>query len=57
MIEAVCYTNLDEAELFLNGRSLGDKPVMRHGYAAWRVPSEPGRIEARARRGRQELHY
>jgi len=33
--------------LFLNGRSLGKKPVERYGHAAWSVPYEPGALSAK----------
>jgi beta-galactosidase len=46
-IDVWAYTNCDEAELFLNGRSLG----VRHKeegvfHFAWRVPWEPGELKA-----------
>ena len=44
---AACYTNLPEAELFLNGRSLGRKTLL-HGRAAWTFQGEPGELTVRA---------
>ncbi|MDE2495109.1 MAG: DUF4982 domain-containing protein [Alphaproteobacteria bacterium] len=41
------YSNLDEVELFLNGRSLGRQSVPHLGHIAWKVAYEPGAIEAR----------
>ncbi len=41
------YTNLDEVELFLNGRSLGRQTVPHLGHLEWKVKYEPGAIEAR----------
>ena len=46
-----CYTNAEEAELFLNGRSQG---VRRRGdtkdlHLSWSVAYEPGTLEVRAR--------
>lgn len=49
-IPVICYSNHDEVELFLNGRSLGRKSVPRHGYAEWKVPYTPGVLEARGSR-------
>ncbi len=46
-----CHTNCDAVELFLNGRSLGVRPVERWGHAQWHVPFAPGVLEARGRRG------
>jgi beta-galactosidase len=45
------YSNLDEVELLLNGRSLGTKRVPHLGHVAWQVPYQPGVIEAVGRRG------
>lgn len=47
------YTNLDEVELLLNGKSLGIKPVPRFGHVQWPVAYAPGVIEARGRRNGQ----
>ena len=41
------YSNLDEVELFLNGKSLGTQKVPRLGHLEWKVRYEPGVIEAR----------
>lgn len=43
LIDVVAYTNLAEAELFLNGKSLGKKRVEDY-TAAWQVPYETGEI-------------
>ncbi|MBQ6990130.1 MAG: DUF4982 domain-containing protein, partial [Clostridia bacterium] len=40
------YTNCDEAELFLNGKSLGRKAVTPYTHLQWQVPAERGRLEA-----------
>lgn len=44
------YTNLDEVELLLNGKSLGSKQVPHLGHVQWKVPYTAGVIEARGRR-------
>jgi beta-galactosidase len=41
------YSNLDEVELFVNGKSLGSQKVPRLGHVEWKVRYEPGVIEAR----------
>jgi beta-galactosidase len=47
-ISVLCYTNMDSAELFLNGKSLGAKERDRAlEYISWSVPFERGRLEAR----------
>ncbi|MFT3829308.1 MAG: beta-galactosidase GalA [Opitutaceae bacterium] len=45
------YTNHEEVELLLNGRSLGRKAVPPYDRVEWAVPYEPGVLEARGFRG------
>lgn len=49
------YTNLDEVELLLNGKSLGSKKVPRLGHVEWKVAYAPGVIEARGSRNGQTV--
>jgi beta-galactosidase len=44
------HSNLDEVELFVNGKSLGSKPVPHLGHLAWKVKYEAGVIEARGKK-------
>jgi len=39
-------TNADDAELFLNGKSLGKQTMPRNGHLNWVVPYAPGVLEA-----------
>jgi len=41
-----CYTNCQEVELFLNGRSLGKRAMGPEMYLSWDVPYEPGELRA-----------
>jgi beta-galactosidase len=41
------HSNLDEVELFLNGKSQGKQKVPRLSHVEWKVRYEPGAIEAR----------
>jgi len=41
------YSNLDEVELFVNGKSQGSQKVPRLGHVEWKAKYEPGVIEAR----------
>lgn len=44
------YTNCEEVELFLNGRSLGREKVPALGHAEWKVTYRPGTLVARGYR-------
>lgn len=50
MIDVPVITNCQEAELFLNGRSLGRRKIVRHDYErcipVWKIPFVPGEIRA-----------
>ncbi len=41
------YTNAEEAELFLNGKSLGRRQVEKYGHAEWQVPYCAGQLEVK----------
>ncbi len=47
------YTNCDSVELFLNGRSLGEKQITDRRLPAlvWAVPNEPGAVEVVGKKG------
>lgn len=47
-ITVSCYTNCGEAELFLNGKSLGTQKLSEDdcGRAAWKIPFEEGELRA-----------
>lgn len=45
-IEVPVYTNCDELELFVNGKSLGRKVIEKYGHGEWSVPYEPGELKA-----------
>jgi beta-galactosidase len=45
------HSNLDEVELFLNGKSQGSQKVQPLTHLEWRVKYEPGVIEARGSKG------
>jgi beta-galactosidase len=47
------HSNLDEVELFHNGKSLGTQTMKRLSHLEWKVPYEPGAIEARGKRNGQ----
>lgn len=45
IINVWAYTNCEEAELFLNGVSLGKKQVERYSHIEWNVPYTPGELK------------
>ncbi len=53
-----CFSNCDEVELFLNGRSLGKKSMPEFRHLQWdKVTYHPGRLEARGYiNGREVAH-
>ncbi|MGA9658116.1 MAG: beta-galactosidase GalA [Asticcacaulis sp.] len=47
------YANLDEVELFHNGKSLGSQKMPALGHLEWKVRYMPGYIEARGKKNGQ----
>lgn len=54
-IEVWCHSNLDQVELFLDGKSLGRKDVSRYFHLAWKVKYAPGTLEARGYKAGQQV--
>jgi beta-galactosidase len=50
-IRVWCYSNAEEVELFVNGRTLGRKPMPRHGHLEWDAAYAPGELAARGYAG------
>jgi beta-galactosidase len=46
-ISVWAYSNCDEVELFLNGKSLGRKVLKKYSHLEWPVVYQPGRLEAK----------
>lgn len=53
IIKVWVYTNCDEAEITLNGKSLGVQKIEKYGHGEWNVPYEKGEIKAIGRIGGQ----
>jgi len=53
-VPVVVYTNCESAELFLNGKSLGEKEMNDDRQLVWMVPYEPGEIKAIAKIDNEE---
>lgn len=45
-IDVWAYSNMDEVELFVNGRSMGRKEMPRNGHLSWQCVYRPGNIRA-----------
>ena len=50
-IDVWCYSNCEQVELLLNGKSLGAKKMEPNGHLEWKVAYAPGTLEARGSRG------
>jgi beta-galactosidase len=50
-IKVHCYTNCDEVELFLNGKSQGKKKAEPFKKLVWPVIYKPGKLEAKGYKG------
>ena len=46
IIPVWAYSNMDEVELKVNGKSLGRKPMPRNGYLSWDAVYQPGNVTA-----------
>jgi len=46
-IKVHCYTNCEEVELFLNGKSMGKQKAVPYTKLIWPLIFKPGRLEAR----------
>lgn len=49
-VDVHVYTNMDETELFLNGKSQGVRTVGKFDIPSWKLPYVPGRIEVKGKK-------
>ena len=54
-VDVWVYSNCDEVDLLVNGKSQGRKAMPKLGYLSWKVPYEAGAIEAIGFRGGAEV--
>ena len=54
-IKVMALSNVEKVELFLNGKSLGEKTVDKLEGGEWEVPYAPGKLEAVARKDGREI--
>ena len=45
-IDVWAYSNMDEVELFVNGKSLGKKEMPKNGHLRWKTIYQPGNVKA-----------
>ncbi len=45
-VDLWAYSNMDEVELFVNGKSLGRKQMPRNGHLSWEAVYQPGKVKA-----------
>ncbi|MEE9369884.1 MAG: beta-galactosidase GalA [Sedimentisphaerales bacterium] len=50
-IRVWCYSNCEEVELIVNGKSMGRKEMLHNSHLEWKVKYEPGCIEVRGYNG------
>ena len=55
IIPVVAYSNCESVELFLNGKSLGEKEMKNKMDLVWQVPYEPGVLVAKGKKGGRVL--
>lgn len=53
-VDVHIYTNMDEVELILNGKSLGKKEVGKYDIPAWKVKYVPGKLVAKGKKGNKK---
>jgi beta-galactosidase len=54
-VEVQLYTNMQEVELFLNGKSLGSKNLEKYDIPSWKIKYVPGRLVAKGKRGKEKI--
>ena len=50
-IKVHCYTNCEEVELFLNGKSIGRQKAVPYTKLIWKLIYKPGKLEAKGYKG------
>ncbi len=55
-IDVWCFSNCDSVELFLNGKNLGTKKMEKDSHLEWKIPYEPGTLEALGWRNGKLIH-
>ncbi|MDE7418839.1 MAG: DUF4982 domain-containing protein [Muribaculaceae bacterium] len=45
-VDIWAYSNMDEAELFVNGKSQGRQAMPKNGHLSWKTVYQPGKVKA-----------
>lgn len=45
-VDIWAYSNMDEVELFVNGKSLGRQSMPKNGHLSWKAEYQPGKVKA-----------
>ncbi len=45
-VDVWAYSNMDEVELFVNGKSLGRRSMPKNGHLSWKAEYQPGKVKA-----------
>lgn len=54
-VDVQLYTNMQEVELFLNGKSLGSKRLEKYDIPSWKIKYRPGQLVAKGKRGKEKI--
>ena len=54
-VELWAYSNCDEVELKVNGKSLGRQPMPRNGHLKWKATYQPGQVVATGYKGGKRI--
>jgi beta-galactosidase len=54
-VQVMALTNAETVTLLLNGKAIGEKRVDKYEMVSWEVPYEPGKLEAIAKNGDDEV--
>lgn len=54
-VEVWVYSNMDEVELAVNGKSLGRKAMPRNGHLSWDAVYQPGKVTATGYKGGKKV--
>lgn len=54
-VDVQLYTNMQEVELFLNGKSLGSKRLEKYDIPTWKIKYRPGQLVAKGKRGKERI--